>query len=88
MTNLVQNLLMLSRLETSDSYSAEVDNNVAQLCKQVRSDARILAHQLNKDLTINLYLDSEASLSGIEGEVRSAMTNLVINAVKYTPDGG
>lgn len=88
MTNLVQNLLMLSRLETSASYSAEVDNNVAQLCKQVRSDARIEAHQLNKDLPINLYLDSEASLSGIEGEVRSAMTNLVINAVKYTPDGG
>jgi two-component system phosphate regulon sensor histidine kinase PhoR len=88
MTNLVQDLLMLSRLETNINQPTEVENNVAQFCKQARADARAEAQQMGKELTINLHLNSEQYLSGVEGEVRSAITNLVINAVKYTPDGG
>ena len=41
-----------------------------------------------RNQTITLDVESDAALKGSESELRSAFSNLIFNAVKYTPDGG
>ena len=88
MTNLVQDLLLLTRLETEFSSQDAQVVDMASLCKGARADARALSQQLNKELVINLHLDGDVALLGDEAELRSVVTNLVFNAVRYTADGG
>ncbi len=84
MEHLVTDLLTLSRLETSD-FKAEVEPiNIAELLDAIRLDALALSghqHQLLIDADTQLYLRGSAN------ELRSAFSNLVFNAVKYTPQG-
>ena len=88
MTNLVQDLLTLTRLETDFDMQDAVIVDMSPLCKQVRADARALAQQLDKELVINLAVDGDAKIKGMERELISVVTNLVFNAVRYTESGG
>ncbi|MCG8668580.1 MAG: phosphate regulon sensor histidine kinase PhoR [Pseudomonadales bacterium] len=83
---LVSDLLLLSKLETESAHSSVAPVKVPQLLKQVQNDALAM----NDEKKHQILLDADASLLllGIENELRSAFSNLVINAVKYTPPGG
>ena len=84
MDSLVRDLLILSRLENhSHEHADEVD--VITLLEQITEEAIAVSSGRHK---VTLTLESEASLQGYENELRSAFTNLIINAVKYTPEGG
>ncbi len=86
MTNLVNDLLLLSRLE-SDSHKAEAKTVLMPpLLEQLRSEA--LAYDPDKQHRILVQSDSNANLIGHEADLRSAFSNLVTNAVKYTPPRG
>ncbi len=50
----------------------------------LRKDVMALEHRPD----IRLHLDSNVHLSGSETELQSVFTNLVSNAVKYTPESG
>ena len=52
----------------------------------IRNDAQALSGARNH--RISLEADSKVKLKGSEAELRSAFSNLVFNAVKYTPDEG
>ena len=84
MEHLVADLLTLSRLETSD-FKAEVEPiHVAAVLEAIRVDAIALSehqHDIILDVDAHLYLRGAAQ------ELRSAFSNLVFNAVKYTPQG-
>lgn len=82
---LVNDLLLLSRLETENTAPAK-PVAVARLLRQVYQDAQAL----NADKQHVLRLNAEESLQimGDENELRSAFSNLVVNAVKYTPERG
>ncbi|MDC9720945.1 MAG: phosphate regulon sensor histidine kinase PhoR, partial [Gammaproteobacteria bacterium] len=88
MTSLVQDLLLLTRLETDFNNQNGQVVDMAALCKGARADARAFAQQLDKQLIINLDLDSGVAILGDESELRSLVTNLVFNAVRYTAGGG
>ncbi len=84
MEHLVSDLLTLSRLETSDFKAEAEPINVAELLNAIRLDALALSghqHQLLLDVDSQLYVRGSAT------ELRSAFSNLVFNAVKYTPQG-
>ncbi|HEX5513137.1 MAG TPA: phosphate regulon sensor histidine kinase PhoR [Gammaproteobacteria bacterium] len=87
MGRLVEDLLLLSRLETTDARQGEGGGQV-DIPRQLRilcDEARALSggqHQLE------LEADEELALLGDEGELRSAFSNIIFNAVKYTPAGG
>jgi two-component system phosphate regulon sensor histidine kinase PhoR len=85
MRRIVQDLLELSRLEAhgGDAETTEVD--VGGMLALVRKDA--LARP-QRPSTIELHLDSNALLLGSESELHSIFSNLVSNAVKYTPADG
>jgi two-component system phosphate regulon sensor histidine kinase PhoR len=87
MRRIVQDLLMLTRLETGDQGPRQ-DSAVAipAIASAIEEDARILSGEQGHRIT----LEAEAGLwlSGNPEELHSALSNLVSNAVRYTPPGG
>lgn len=86
MNNLVNDLLLLSRLENENVQQEPQRINVNALLGQIRNEA--IAVGLEKHHDITLECDATVSLMGLESNLRSAFSNLVTNAVKYTPAHG
>ena len=85
MRNIVQDLLELSRLEAHGGEAEHAPVDVCGMLALIRKDA--LARP-ERPATIELRLESDALLLGSEGELHSIFSNLVSNAVKYTPATG
>ena len=84
MEHLVSELLTLSRLETSAFKAEAAPIDITELLNTIRNDALALSGQQHQ---INLVFDNPLRLRGNINELRSAFSNLVFNAVKYTPQG-
>jgi len=85
MTRLVDDLLTLSRLESTHNPLREEDVNVPDLVKALHQDAVALSAGRHK---LRLRLESNDWLKGNTEELRSAFGNLISNAVRYTPENG
>jgi two-component system phosphate regulon sensor histidine kinase PhoR len=85
MTTIVQDLLELSRLESSDSDATGQSIDVVALMAQLRQD--VLARPQHP-AQVQVRADSSAMLLGEEMQIHSAFANLVDNAAKYTPTDG
>ncbi len=85
MQRLVEDLLLLARLEGSTSGLPREAVNVPEMLQGIVEEARLLSGELRHD--IRLTADALLWLHGHEGELRSAFSNLVTNAVQYTPRG-
>jgi two-component system phosphate regulon sensor histidine kinase PhoR len=84
MSRLVEDLLTLSRLESSESSLVEESVDVHLLMSEVADEARVLSggrHRVE-------VRPARAFLRGNREELRSAFGNLVSNAIRYTPEGG
>lgn len=86
MENLVSDLLLLSRLEASAHVSDELPVPLHSIVGRIQEDA--LALGTDKNQTISADLETESTLLGQESEIYGAISNLVFNAVRYTPAGG
>lgn len=84
MEAIIRDLLVLSKLETESAQSQALVEVPAML-QQITEEARTVSGGRHD---IQLQLDSKEGLRGFEHELRSAFTNLVVNAVKYTQEGG
>ncbi len=86
MSNLVNDLLELSRLETEEP-DADIESvvDVPALIRRIVGDARSQDRQQH---LIACQLDGQVGLAGVENELHSALANLVLNAIRYTPAGG
>ncbi|MFV8782976.1 phosphate regulon sensor histidine kinase PhoR [Microbulbifer sp. SA54] len=85
MTSLVNDLLLLARLETSERDSGRDKVSVRELMERVASEARALSGERH---ALTVECDEDCILTGDSGELHSAFANLALNAVKYSPDGG
>ncbi len=83
MTALVNDLITLSKLETDDPGRDQACIPIAALLRMIKSDAE--AFSAGKGHSINLHCSESSFLRGSEKELRSAFSNLVFNAVKYSP---
>jgi two-component system phosphate regulon sensor histidine kinase PhoR len=85
MQRIIDDMLMLARLEGDTSRAGSGDVNVPNMLQLIRSEAQALSgargHRLELDVDDGLWL------RGSELELRSAFSNLVGNAVQHTPDG-
>lgn len=88
MTNLVQDLLVLSRLEESIDHSKMVQLQMPPLLTLALAQGQEFSQRLDKKVTINSAIKSQNNVLGIKAEILSVLTHLVNNAVKYTPHGG
>jgi two-component system phosphate regulon sensor histidine kinase PhoR len=84
MSRLVEDLLTLSRLESSESSIVEEVVDVQALMHGIAAEATALSSGRHR---IELK-PARAYLRGNPEELRSAFGNLVSNAIRYTPEGG
>jgi two-component system phosphate regulon sensor histidine kinase PhoR len=85
MNAIVHDLLELSKLESAEEEAGEGIVEVGGLLALLRKEVLALPSH-PKDVV--LKLESGAKLLGDEAEIHSAFSNLVANAVKYTPSEG
>ncbi|TCM68716.1 two-component system phosphate regulon sensor histidine kinase PhoR [Acinetobacter calcoaceticus] len=86
MNALVNDLLLLSRLENDKQVAKNQIIEMPGLMNQLFDDAQ--AYNVDYGHTLNLEIDSHCDLIGSDMEIASAFSNLITNAIKYTPKGG
>lgn len=86
MTNLVNDLLLLSNLENHQNSTHHQLIKMPELMNHLFDDAQ--AYNIDYGHSLNLDIDSHYDLMGIESAINSAFSNLITNAIKYTPTGG
>jgi two-component system phosphate regulon sensor histidine kinase PhoR len=85
MRTIIKDLLELSKLESGEHAQQEHPVDMAGMLALLRKEVMALdQHPRN----VRLQLDSDALLKGVESELHSVASNLVSNAVKYTPPEG
>jgi two-component system, OmpR family, phosphate regulon sensor histidine kinase PhoR len=85
MREIVEDLLELSRLESSADEAPLEEVDMPALLGRIAQEARAGAPQVPR---IELDVDKALLLRGEESELHSIASNLVSNAVKYTPAEG
>lgn len=85
MQRLLDDLLTLSRLESADNAVSEEQVQMPELTRELAREAESLSRRKH---AIRVEIQSQAWLLGSLQELQSAFSNLVSNAVRYTPDGG
>jgi two-component system, OmpR family, phosphate regulon sensor histidine kinase PhoR len=85
MRALVGDLLTLARIEGSPRPAADRWIGVAALIEQATVEARALSAGRH---LLEAVGGDDAEIAGNQSELYSALTNLVNNAVRFTPDGG
>lgn len=86
MDNLVEQLLQLSHVESAQQNSALQTIMMPMLLASLIDDAQWL--NKNKQHHITSHIDETLAILGNESEIKSACTNLIANAIHYTPKAG
>ena len=87
MRSLVNDLLELSRLEAGELSDRDLqDIDLAHLADEVRREAQALTSEAQH--TVRLEGEAGVTVRGRPEELHSALSNLVSNALRYSPDGG
>lgn len=84
MKHIVDDMLVLARLEDESTEPEMAPVNMPWLVDKVRQEAENLSGARQHRVRANV--DATLWCTGNEGELRSALSNLVNNAVLYTPD--
>jgi two-component system phosphate regulon sensor histidine kinase PhoR len=85
MQRLVEDLLTLSALESSAAPAVARPIEMRAFLHELTEEARALSAGRHR---IQCSVHDDCRLLGSEAELRSAFSNLVSNAVRYTPEGG
>jgi two-component system phosphate regulon sensor histidine kinase PhoR len=85
MLRLVEDLLTLSSLESSPPPPMEQPIDMSALLERLGAEARALSGGRHR---IEVQGEPSPNLVGSEDELASAFSNLVSNAIRYTPEGG
>jgi two-component system phosphate regulon sensor histidine kinase PhoR len=87
MQHIVEDLLLLARLEGPQPVQrSEAFVDVAALARQLCDEAD--SARPEGHAALHLDIRSDRGLLGDPAQLRGAFTNLVMNAVNYTPEGG
>lgn len=86
MGNLIEDLLMLSRLENETSQDADSEVSVTALLAEAQNEAQTLSGRQRH----NFFLEADPALAlkGNQDNLHSAFSNIVVNAVQHTPPAG
>lgn len=84
MAELVKQLLTLSKIEATPSYEMRQHIDVPRILEQIYLDATALSDGRHQ---VVCEIDQRLTVRGNEEQLRSAMSNLVFNAINHTPSG-
>ncbi|MCB1786879.1 MAG: phosphate regulon sensor histidine kinase PhoR [Gammaproteobacteria bacterium] len=85
MRRIVEDLLLLARLESESTRNAPVPVDVGELLHQVADECQALRTEVAE---IRCEVLSSRRVLGDATQLRSAITNLAVNAVNHTPASG
>jgi two-component system sensor histidine kinase CpxA len=85
LNEMISQLLILTRLESGTDGRKKTNVDLAALLREVADDADFEARSLNRG--VQVVSADNCSISGVEELLRSAIENVVRNAVRYTPEG-
>jgi two-component system phosphate regulon sensor histidine kinase PhoR len=87
LTNLVEGLLEISRIESGTVKIVRKPVDIAAVINQVLSALQPLVDKKRIQLKTDIG-EELPKLRGDEDKIKSVVTNLVNNAIKFTPEGG
>ena len=85
MRHLIEDLLTLSHIESNVQAPENAEIEISPFINMMINDSKSLSlgkHEITADI------DPQFNLLGARDELQSAMSNLISNAIRYTPDGG
>ena len=85
LNEMISQLLTLTRLESGTDGRKRSDVDLAELVRDVAEDADFEARSLNR--SVQVVTSDNCSINGVEELLRSAVENVVRNAVRYTAEG-
>ena len=85
MQRIIEDLLTLSALDSAPPAAVDKRLAVRALVERLKADAEALSGGKHK---IEVSINTQSDLLGVETELASAFGNLVSNAIRYTPAGG
>ena len=85
LNEMISQLLTLTRLESGTDSRKRTDVDLAALVREVADDADFEARSVNR--SVQVVSSDDCSINGVEELLRSAVENVVRNAVRYTPEG-
>lgn len=85
MRNIVDDLLVLAKLEGDGKPPSEHMVDMRAVIRHLKDDAASLSGGRHR---ITFDADEGLTVTGVESEILSALGNLVINAIRYTPERG
>ena len=85
LNEMISQLLTLTRLESGTDGRKRSDVDLDNLVREVAEDADFEARSLNR--SVQVVSSDKCSINGVEELLRSAVENVVRNAVRFTPEG-
>ena len=85
LNEMISQLLELTRLESGTDGRKRTDVDLAALVRDVAEDADYEARGVNR--SVQVVATEDCSINGVEELLRSAIENVVRNAVRFTPEG-
>lgn len=85
MQSMVEQLLVLSRIEDAADINLENTVNMSQLMEVLKEEAKALAQDKYE---LSFHCEPGLDSHGNELQLRSACSNLISNAIRYTEPGG
>ncbi len=79
--HLVDDLLLLTRLETKEKHSECV--NIGELLENICHEGNVISSSSDR---VRLKIECQDNLQGDPQELRSAFSNLIVNALKYSQE--
>ncbi len=86
MTDIVSDLLALVRNDPSEARITVADVDINKMLRDIVKRLSPLA--ADKDIDLSFHAAKDVTLKGDEVKLSLAISNLVDNGIKYTPDGG
>jgi len=85
LSEMIGRLLTVARLDASDASIQMTTLNLAALASEVVSDAEFSAQERKR--SVRLTSENDIYVTGNRDLLRSAIENILLNAVRYTPQG-
>ncbi|HEY0729125.1 MAG TPA: HAMP domain-containing protein, partial [Pyrinomonadaceae bacterium] len=85
LNEMISQLLELTRLESGTDVRKRTAVDLASLVRDVAEDADYEARSVNR--SVQVVWTEKCTINGIEDLLRSAVENVVRNAVRFTPEG-
>jgi two-component system sensor histidine kinase CpxA len=85
LNQMIGQLLTLTRLESGSDGFEKVRVELAELLKEVAEDADFEARDRNR--SVRIVREEPATIRAVPGMIRSAVENVVRNAVRHTAEG-